>query len=904
MHVLSVSRTRCEYLENPLGIDETAPRLSWRIKSEKDDIRQSAYRITVASTLDGLLEEQPDLWDSGIVESDQTTQIPYEGEILTSRQTCWWQVRVRDNMGNEALSEPACWSMGLLEETDWTASWITADPEILRRDPEASEGSLTEPATPAMFRREFDLPGSVRKAVAYLSARGLVELRIDGKRVGEDLFIPEWTDYEHRIHYRTYDVTDLLTPGRNAIGAILGDGWWSGFVGWQEQRGRYGSLENSVLIQLEITNEDGSIQVIQSDPDWRTDTGAILSSDFMMGEIYDARRETSGWDQPGFSEENWLPAKIADPPQAPLVAQRSEPVRITQRLDPVSVNQVAPKTHVLDFGQNIAGWLHLCLAAAPGTTVTLRHAERLNPDGTLYTENLRRAKATDVITIGPSGEIDWQPHFTFHGFQYAEISGLPEAPDPETITACLVQSATPPSGEFSCAHEGVNRLWKNAAWSQWDNFLSVPTDCPQRDERLGWMGDGQIFLRTATYNADVAAFFTKWLQDVRDAQTVDGIFPDTAPRLREDINFVGLDDLGGGPAWADGGVTMPYAIWKVYGDLRIVEKSWDGMVEWMDYLKRTNPDYLRINELHNNYGDWLCLPSDREFRTQSPMKNLLATAYWALDASLMEEMAIALGKPDAERFYRRLFERIKADFQEEFLQPDGSLTVETQTAYLLALNFNLLPPEKRAAATEHLVGTIEARTWHLSTGFVGIKELNPCLTLNGRPDVAYTLLLQESYPGWLYPVRHGATTIWERWNGWTKKDGFFDPLMNSFNHYSLGSVSEWLFRHVAGIEYNPDSPGFQNFILCPYPDKRLPWASASYDTSHGTIRSRWEWFGNELDWEFTIPANCSAEVCIPAAGESRASLNDEPLQEATKGDRIRLNLGSGSYKTRSQPPIR
>ena len=649
LDLLRVSGLRCEYLVAPLGIDETSPRLSWVIESERRGACQLAYHIQVASTPEKLAAGHADLWDSGRVESDATTHIPWAGKPLRSRQTCHWQVEVWDGIGKSARSAPSLWTMGLLEESDWSARWVAADPKILKADPEAIAPTKTEPGTPALFRKEFSIPGLVKSATVYASARGLFELRLDGQRVGQDVFAPEWTDYDKRIQYRTYDVTDLIKPGFNALAATLGDGWWTGYVGWQETRGRYGSLENSLLIQLEVELADGKRLTVVTDASWKCGTGPILASDFMMGETYDARREPAGWDRPGFAEtatgtRAWLPAREVPAPPVPFVAQRSESVRITETIAPLSMNEIRPGIFIYDLGQNITGWVRLRLSKLPpGTRVVIRHGERLNPDGTLYTENLRRAKATDVyITRG--GEESWEPHFTFHGFQYVELTGLPGKPGKDAVTGCVVHSATAPAGRFECSHPSVNRLWLNGLWSQRDNFLCVPTDCPQRDERLGWMGDAQVFLRTASYNMDVAGFFTKWMNDVEDAQTADGIFPDVAPRLREDIDFVGLDGLCGAAGWADAGIIVPWTIYRVYGDRRIIERHWRAMTAWLDWIERHNPDGLRVNELGNNYGDWLCIPSDTTFRTHSPMKNLLATAYWADDAAKMARMAQELGR--------------------------------------------------------------------------------------------------------------------------------------------------------------------------------------------------------------------------------------------------------------------
>lgn len=903
----SVTDLRCEYLVDPQGIDELFPRLSWRLEGRRRGLHQTAYRILVASSPELLAQGRGDRWDSGRVKSDRTTQIEYAGAAPLSRSDCHWAVQVWDDRGKAATSPPASWTVGLTQPGDWQARWIAASPAVYRSDATAVAPTATEPGTPVWFRREFSVPTGVRRATVYASARGLFELYLGGQRVGQDVLAPEWTDYDRRIHYRTYDVTDRLSPGRHVLGAVLGDGWWSGYVGWQETRGRYGSLENSLLVQLEIELQSGRRLTIATDRGWRGRTGPILSSDFMMGEVYDARRELRNWLQPRSPGGGWLSVQEVEAPGVPLVAQRSPAVQVTETIAPVRRTEPLPGRIIHDFGQNFAGWVRLRVRGRAGTRITVRHGERLNPDGTLYTENLRRARATDVYLLKGGGEETWEPRFTFHGFQYAEVSIEGRQPDRLELTGCVVHSATPPAGDFTCSNPEVNRLWRNGLWSQRSNFLSVPTDCPQRDERLGWMGDAQIFLRTATYNMDVAAFFTKWMIDIEDAQTPEGVFPDIAPRLREGRNFVGLDGLAGAGAWADAGIIVPWTLWRVYGDERIVRRHWPAMVKWLDYLERTNRDGVRRFELGNNYGDWLCIPSDTSFRTQSPMKTLLATAYWADDAAKMAEMAALLGRKEEVRRFRGMFRHVRRAFQREFLRKDGRLTVETQTAYLLALAMNLLPSGARPRAAARLVADIRRLGWHLSTGFVGIRFLNPELTLVGRSDVAYRLLLQTDYPSWLYPVRHGATTIWERWNGWTEEEGFFDPQMNSFNHYSLGSVGEWLFRQVAGIELDPAVAGFGRFVLRPYPDGRLSFVRAHYRTMHGTISSYWRRRGSTLRWVVTVPPNTVAEISIPSAPGTAVTVAGQPIKQSSvvqvrrrESRHLVCEAGAGTYVFRSR----
>jgi alpha-L-rhamnosidase len=861
--------------------------------------------VRVASSSQILAEGGADLWDSGRIQDDCTAHIIYEGVPLTSRMTCHWQVEIWDEQGASVVSEPAVWTMGLLEDSDWRADWIAADPDYLNRAEHAVKPTLTEPGTPPWFRKVFTIDSTVRRATLYASARGLFELYMNERRIGNDIFAPEWTDYDKRIHYRTYDVTDVVKAGKNALGAVLGDGWYSGYVGWQETRGRYG-LQNSLLVQLEIELTDGTKQTVISDHSWRCAAGPILFSDFMMGETYDARYELTGWNRPDYDDKKWLNVCTVTGPNIPLVAQQSEPVGIIETINPVSVRKIASGTYIYDLGQNISGWVRLKIKDPAGTRVTVRHGERLNPDGTLYTENLRRAKATDVYILHGRGEEVWEPRFTFHGFQYIELTGLDTLPFADTVTGCVIHSATPPAGQFECSHTHINRLWLNGLWSQKDNFLSVPTDCPQRDERLGWTGDAQVFSRTAAYNMDVAAFFTKWMTDIEDAQTPEGIFPDTAPRLREKTNFVGLDGLGGAAGWADAGIIIPWTLWRMYGDTQIIERHFQAMVNWLEYIQRANPDNIRSNELGNNYGDWLCIPSDTTFRTQSPMKTLLATAYWADDAAKLACMAKAIGRNHDACHFQTMFEQVRNAFQEKFLSDDGKLAVNTQTAYLLALAFDLLPQKDRKRAAVHLIENIKSLDWHLSTGFIGISHLNPTLTAAGRADAAWRLLLNDDYPSWLYPVLHGATTIWERWNGWTEKDGFFNPQMNSFNHYSLGSVGQWLYCCAAGIELDPQVNGFKKFQLRPYPGGGLDYAQAAYCSMHGTIKSRWQRQGNRLTYEITIPANATARVYVPSDPQTPILESGKPAQKAAgikslgrEGQFAVFDVPSGCYEFKS-----
>ncbi len=649
-----VTHLRCEYLKNPLGIDSAEPRLSWIFESNRRGQKQTAYRILVASTKYNLERDKGDLWDTGKVANDRSTQVVYDGLALRSRMRCFWKVCVWDMDDNVTrFSEPAVWTTGLRDDYDWKGKWIAMK---LGEDP-AKKKELEPGPPPPWFRKTFTLDKPVKRAVVYVTARGLFELHANGKRVGEDVFAPEWTDYSKRIQYRTYDVTSLLREGENAIGAVVGDGWYSGYVGWRRVRGYYG-FQNSLLLQLEVEFADGTTRMIITDEGWKCSVGPIISSDFMQGEDYDARLEMPGWDTAGFDDSSWSPVITVEKPQAPLVSQPSEPVQVTEYIRPVSVSEPRKGVYVFDLGQNIAGWVRLRVKGERGNVVTLRFGERLTESGVVYTTNLRAAKATDNYTLKGGGEEIFEPRFTFHGFQYVEVIGFPGIPDRDAVTGCVVHSATPPVGTFECSNPMINKLVSNMQWGQRGNFISIPTDCPQRDERLGWMGDAQIFVRTATLNMDVAAFFTKWMVDVEDAQSPEGAYADFSPRIEEDRKHEAA------PGWGDAGVIVPWTIYRTYGDTRIIKKHFDSMERWLDFIYKMNPDYLRRKVVKTNYGDWLAIEADTP-------RYLLATAYWAYDAALMAEMEDAVGREDDARKYEKLCTNSREAFRKEFVSPDG-----------------------------------------------------------------------------------------------------------------------------------------------------------------------------------------------------------------------------------------
>ena len=876
---LAPEHLQCEHRVDPLGIDEPRPRLSWWVRDDRPGAVQSACQVVVAT--DPARLDAPDLWDSGTVQTPESACFVYAGPALRSRHRCVWRVRTWDGDGNVSpWSAQAVWEMGLLDANDWSGQWIGLP----------APGDDSQPCP--FVRRDLTLNAPVRRARLYATARGLVRFEINGRRVGDEEFIPGWTDYARRIQVVTWDVTDLLTAGSNALGAILGDGWFCGNIGWVGHRGVYGKIP-SLLAQLEVELADGSTVTVATDDVWNATTGPIRASDIYNGETVDARLAMPGWSSPGFDASAWQTATIIDPPAARLVAKHVQPVRPIEELTPLSLSQPQPGRFVFDLGQNMVGRVRLRLRSQPaGQTVTLRHAEMLEADGTLYTANLRGAKATDVYICRGDAEEVYEPYFTFHGFRYVEVSGLEGQPRPEDVAGVVLHSDLPETGQFECSDPQINRLQANIRWGQKGNFLEVPTDCPQRDERLGWTGDAQVFVRTASFNMDVAAFFEKWAFDLADAQAPDGSLPHVAPDV---LSRPGRYH-GGTAAWADAGVICPWTIYLTTGDRRILEQAYPMMAGWIEHQRATSDRLIRPDA---GFGDWLATDAVTPGAAPTP-RDLIGTAYFAHTTDLMARIAALLGRDGDAASWRSLHQEIVAAFNREFVSPAGRVVGHTQTGYLLALAFDLLPDALQPAAVRHLVHLIESRGNKLTTGFVGTPLLCPVLTRFGRADVAYRLLMQTEYPSWLYTVAQGATTMWERWNSFTLEKGFGDAGMNSFNHYAYGAIGQWLYASVAGIDLDEAQPGYRHVVIRPHVGGGLTWARGQLATPYGLVRSGWTLEGETLTLEVAIPANAHATVLLPAASPDAVSLNGDPLPDAvaepTGDGRVAVGVGSGSYR--------
>jgi len=704
--------------------------------------------------------------------------------------------------------------------------------------------------------RDFVVPGPVRRATLRWTALGVADVFLNGAKIGTEVLQPGWSDYRKRVQVITEDLTAALKPGGNTLGAILADGWYSGHLLCKNERNHYGK-QPQFLAVLEIELVDGRKQTVKSDDAWQLGYGALLGSDLYHGETHDARREDPQWCEPGAVRGRafgWRAADVFPAYKGMLQLKVNEPVRVTDTLPALAITEPQPGRYVFDFGQNLSGVCRLTIKGRSGQTITLRFAEMLQADGTLYVANLRLARATDTYICRGGGVEEWSPRFTFHGFRYAEVAGLETKPELGLLQAQVLHSDLRATGEFTCSNPLLNQLNQNIRWGQRGNFLDVPTDCPQRDERLGWTGDAQVFVGTAAFHYDVRLFFRKWLHDLTDGQRADGAFPDIAPDVL--FNF-------GNAAWADAGVICPWVVYQRYGDTEILRENYDAMARWIVYQEKTATDLVRPR---TNYGDWLAIDAVTAPNAPVPC-DLVGTAYFAYTTRLMARIAGVLGKrADATRF-RALHAKIVRAFRRAYVTPSGRVVGHCQTGYLLALAFDLLPVAQRPAALAHLVDLIASRDWHLTTGFIGTPLLCPVLTRFGRTDVAYRLLLQETYPSWLYPIKNGATTMWERWNSYTLEHGFGPVGMNSFNHYAYGAIGEWMYEVIGGLR--AEAPGCASILFAPEPGGGVDSATTALEGPRGRIECAWRLNGKTLTLELLVPPQTKAKLRLPPGFSSK-----------------------------------
>jgi alpha-L-rhamnosidase len=912
---LRIQDLRCDYQLNPLGIESKEPCLSWQLTSDQRGATQSAYQIQVRN-------RQGELWDSGKVPSDQSLHIPYSGPSLRSRQRYTWQVRVWDNNDRpSAWSEPGWWEMALLHTTDWQAQWIEPDWD---EDPAAFN--------PCPYLRvPFTLRTRPVSARLYVTAHGLYEASLNGLRVGDAYFTPGYSSYHHRLPYQTYDVSDLLRDGENVAGAILGDGWYRGSLGIASRRNTYGQ-HLGLLWQLVVGYADGSEQVIVSDEGWRATTGPILSSDLKAGEVYDARLEMPGWDQPGFDASRWRGVRVAEYSLENLMVSPAPPVRRKERFVPVKILTTPVGETVVDMGQNFSGVVQLKVNGPAGTTIRLRHGEALDKDGNFTMDHLAIEPVFPAppqaisYTLRGGGEEVYTPFFTVHGFRYVKVEGFPGTPTPENFTGIALYSDLPTTGTFTCSDPRLNQLQHNILWSQKGNFLEIPTDCPTR-ERAGWTGDAQIYASTASFLMQTAEFFRKWLRDLAAEQEPDGKVPLIIPRpsgaessLPRTVTL-----LNGSAGWGDAAVILPWTLYQVYGDQRLLEEQYASMKAWVDYQQRqaqdkyqpqghTAPRYqerkpleyeLYLWDTNYHWGEWL-EPDDPVpgllFAEWAPeVAQILsaphiATAYFAYSTRLLAETARVLGNEADAQVYSVLFEKIQQAFITEFVGEHGRMTPDKQSNYVRALAFDLLPEHLRPAATQRLIKLIQEAGTHLGTGFLSTPYLCPVLGDNGHLDLAYALLMQDTPPSWLYAVKKGATTIWESWDG-IDEEG--NPH-NSLNHYSYGAIGNWLYQVVAGIK--PGVSGYRHTIFQPQPGGGLTFASATYQSLYGEIATSWQIDGERFQLTVTVPTNTTATVVIPTRLGRTITEGGVALESAVGVRGVRreqkatsIEIGSGIY---------
>ncbi|WP_258102048.1 alpha-L-rhamnosidase [Marinoscillum pacificum] len=873
---LSVADLTVEFKSNPIGIDEEHPRFSWKLNAERNNTKQAAFELQVA------MEKQfKNLeWGTGKVESDQSILVSYDGENLVPNQRYYWRVRVWDNYKKRSdWSTPQYWVTGMINPSNWKAMWIEPIQEEKHSGPAA------------MVRKTFSTSKKVTSARAYVSAHGLYELHLNGEVVGDQVFAPGWTSYEERIQYQVYDVTSNIQQGENVIGAYIGDGWYRGQLAWGPNNWAHYGHKIGLICQVEITYQDGSKETIVSDEKWKgTMDGPITMNSLYNGEHYDARKEKSGWNSTKFDDSDWQQVTVSAEGAEKLISTQTVPVRRIEEIKPVKIWKTPMGTLVADMGQNMVGWVKLKVNGPAGTQVTIRHAEVLDSDGEFYTDNLRAAQATLMYTLKGDGDEVYEPRFTFMGFRYLAIEGFPGELTEENLTGVVIHSDMEPTGSFECSNPQLNQLQHNIQWGQKGNFLDVPTDCPQRDERLGWTGDAQAFIRTASFNMNVAPFFTKWLQDIPIAQDSAGIVPFVVPYVMEDFRA--------SAGWADVVTIAPWTMYEVYGDRQILSQLYPAMKKYVNYVQQSaGDDYLWQGG--SVFGDWLFYKPELKFWTEPDGHtdpDLIATAFYAYSVSILANTAEVLGKNREADEYRELFLEIKKAFNQAYVTPSGLILSDSQTSYVLALMFDLLDDAQRDGAIDRLVHNIRNRGNHLSTGFLGTPYLCRVLSDNGRADVAYDLLLQETFPSWIYPITMGATTIWERWDG-QKPDGSFQNTdMNSFNHYAYGAIGDWMYRVVAGIDNA--APGYKELLLNPHPDSRLGYAKASFESSYGLIESSWRMDSTALAISVTIPPNTTGKVVLPDAVDKEVLMNNRALTIATKtsGSDLVLQLGSGKYE--------
>ena len=871
---------KCEYQSNPLGIDVEYPRFSWMVNDESRGAVQTAYQLLVASSADILEKDRGDVWDSEKILSDQNHLITYDGPALASGRRYFWKVRTwnRDDQAS-GYSVPSYWEMAMLTPGDWSAKWIGKDEK-------------GRPPRSIMLRKEFSIDEDIQDARLYITGLGNYIVYINGRKVGEDLLTPGWTDYPTKVQYQTYDVTSHLKNGKNAIGAVLGNMWWSSGLGW---RGgvAYSDGPLRLFAQMKIRTP-GEEQWIVTDDSWKLTYSPFVENTIYHGVTYDARLEQPGWNEGDFDDTSWEKAILIEDEGRRLVAQQGPPIRITERKKAVAIREVKPGIYLFDFGVNMVGYVRLRVEGSKGSRIKMRFAELLNEGDTVAQENLRSAIATDYYICKGDGIEEFEPFFTYHGFRYVQVEGLEKVPDESTLTGLVFHSAADATGEFSCSADILNAFYGNIFRGQIGNMHSVPTDCPQRDERLGWMGDAQIFAATSSYNMNMANFYKKWMRDIIDCQDPEGFVHDVNPAI--------VVKGPSKPAWGDAVVVVPWEVYRFYGDKRIIEESYEGMKAWVEYMraKSVNDLYIWSNEDSTwfGYGDWIAVEP-------SPAQPI-SVAYYYYSTKLLGKMAGIIGKESDAIAYDDLAARIKIAFNEKYLNREtNSYEGGTQTANLLPLAFGLVPEGLEDEVARNIADNVLEKGKHPTTGFLGTKYILPLLSDYGYHQLAYETAIQTTYPSWGYMVENGATSVWELWNSDTEPP----EGMNSRNHFALGSVGEWYYGYLAGIRPDPEVPGFKRSIIRPLPAAGLEWAKASLETIYGLLSVSWNQTDSQFKIDVSIPPNTFSEIHFPVSNEKKIIESGQVIFENKEvtgdpdlykrlnspDDEIVIEIGSGDY---------
>lgn len=878
--------------DRPLGVGAELPSFGWSLPpASARGAAQTAYRIRLTTT-----DSASPLWDSGRVDSDRQLDIAPPASLrFVSGTRYYWQVKIWDERGADSEWSPTSWfETGLLAPSDWAAAQWIGRP--------AADAAASLP----LLRHTFTVAKEIRSARLYATARGLYQASLNGQKIGDQFLAPGWTDYTRRLQTQTYDVTALLQPGANALGVALGDGWYRGQVGlgWHHV---YGDTVG-FLARLRIDYADGSTAWFDTGPDWTCADGPWRQADLQNGESYDARLEQPGWDTPSFDASAWRPASVLPLDAAALVPQPDEPVRVTEVRDAISRTEPAPGEYVYDFGQNMVGVVRVRLTGRAGQTVRLRHAEELYRTGPrtgrLYTDNLRKARATDTYTFAQDGTVLYQPTFTQHGFRYLEITGIDTPPtDASHVQGIVLGSDLPDIGDLVTDHPLIHQLVRNVRWGQRGNFLSIPTDTPARDERLGWTGDISVFAPTASTLQDTRAFLSKWMTDVRDAQRENGNIPAVVPQPRREFDETGV-------GWSDAFITVPHAVWRATGDTRILRENWDSMLRFYRFVQESatrDGDLLEQGRSSWFSGDWLNLEQVDRLEEHK----VIATAYFAENTRMMAEMAAAVGDTRTAAECSALLPKIRAAFAAAYRAPDGRIHLGTQTVYALALGMDLIDdPDQRALTGRRFVEKLASDNNHLRTGFLGTPWLLPALSRIGRDDLAMRLLLNEDYPSWGFEIKMGATTLWERWNT-IRADGEFGPVdMNSFNHYAYGAVAAWMFQKLGGLQ--AIEPGYKKSRLAPLVSQgSVRNAIATIHTAHGLLSCDWRASDDRLTVTARIPANTTAELHFPTSDPAAVREGDAPvaiapgsgiLSRTFRDGTLVLTIAAGNYVFSGPPP--